>query len=154
VLVHPRCARDRAEDLDEVKAMIEAEEFEIAVDELRWLVSGCSEFISAHCLLGQLAVVPASDIPLARGHYGFAYQLGIRVLRRAGNPRPLLCRHPANHDFFLAGRGLAWCLAKLQKMDMAREVVATLLELDPSDPLELKAMLEGIAESGEGRVES
>ena len=31
VLVHPRCARDRAEDLDEVRAMVEAGEFDVAV---------------------------------------------------------------------------------------------------------------------------
>ena len=54
VLVHPTCVRERAEDLDEVRAMIEAEEFDVATDELRWLLTDCPEFIAAHALLGEL----------------------------------------------------------------------------------------------------
>ena len=89
MLVHPRCARDRAEDLEEVRAMIEAGETEIAIDEVRWLLSDCSEFIAAHVALGELAVA-AGDLPLARGHYGAGYQLGLQTLRRAKMPKPLL----------------------------------------------------------------
>ena len=54
VLVHPRCARDRADDLEEVREMVEAGELDVAIDELRWLVGGCSEFIEAHALLGRV----------------------------------------------------------------------------------------------------
>ena len=42
-LVHPRCALERAEDIEEVDQMVENGEMEIAVDELRWLLGGCSE---------------------------------------------------------------------------------------------------------------
>jgi hypothetical protein len=137
LLVHPRCARDRAEDLEEVRAIIEAGETDVARDELRWLLADCSEFVAAHVLLGELAVAEG-DLPLARGHYGAGYQLGLQTLRRAGMPKPLLYSQPANRSFYAAGRGLIECLRKLDKAPMADEIVATLLELDPSDPLKLK----------------
>lgn len=147
LLVHPRCVRDRAEDLEEVRAMIDAGELETAVDELRWLLADCSEFIAAHALLGELAVV-GHDVPLARGHFGAGYQLGLQTLRRGGMPAPLLYSQPANRPFFAAGRGMAGCLAKLDKWSMAQEVVDTLLRLDPSDPLKLRAMLDEIGSGG------
>lgn len=148
LLVHPRCARDRAEDLDEVREMIEAGELDVATDELRWLVSGCSDFIEAHLLLGELALAAGDDLPLARGHLGTAYQLGLTALRRAGLPSPLPYSHPANKAFFEAGRALAWCLAKLDKPSMAEEIVDVLVGLDPTDPLRLRAMLDELRTGG------
>lgn len=148
VLVHPRCARDRAEDLDEVRAMIEAGELDVAMDELRWLLSGCAEFIAAHVLLGELAVAMHDDLTLARGHFGAGYQLGLQAWRRAKQPKPLSHSQPANRPFFDAGRGLAWSLEKLGRRDMAEEVVATLLELDRSDPLKLRAMIDELRTGG------
>jgi hypothetical protein len=148
VLVHPRCARDRAEDLDEVRAMIEAGEFDVAVDELRWLLSGCAEFIAAHELLGELAVAMHGDLSLARGHFGAGYQLGLQALRRAGMPKPLLYAQPANGSFFDAGRGLVWTLEKLGRREMAQEIVETLLELDASDPLRLQALVDELRAGG------
>jgi len=147
IFVHPRCARDMAEDLEEVQSMIEAGETDIALDELRWLLSGCSEFIAAHVLLGDLAR-DASDVPLARGHYGAGYQLGLQTLRRAKMPKPLLYSQPANQSFFEAGRGLVWSLEKLGKPQMAEEVMSTLLELDPTDPLHVRALLDELRSGG------
>ena len=92
--------------------MIDAGETDIALDEFRWLLSGCSEFIAAHVLLGDLAR-DANDMPLARGHYGAGYQLGLQTLRRAKMPKPLLYSQPANQSFFEAGRGLVWALEKM-----------------------------------------
>lgn len=148
VLVHPRCVRDRAEDVEEVRAMIAAGELDVAVDELRWLLSGCSEFIEAHCLLGELALEKDHDAPLARGHFGFGYQLGLQALRRAEMPSPLPGAQPANRSFFESGRGLVWCLDKLGHAKMADEVVATLTKLDPADPLGIGQLLETIRSDG------
>jgi tetratricopeptide (TPR) repeat protein len=117
--------------------MIHAGETEIAREELRWLLSDCSESITAHVLLGELAVAEG-DLPLARGHFGAGYQLGLQTLRRAKMPQPLLYSQPANRPFFEAGRGLIETLQKLGKPQMAEEIVETLLELDPSDPLKLR----------------
>jgi hypothetical protein len=142
IFVHPRCVRDRAEDLEDVQPMIEAGELEIAVDELRWLLSGCPEFIAAHVLLGELAVALHNDLPLARGHFGAGYQLGLQTLRRSKMPKPLLYSQPANRPFFEAGRGLIWTLEKLGKRGMSSEILDTLLELDPSDPLRLKTLVD------------
>jgi hypothetical protein len=147
VLVHPRAARDRAEDLEEVLLMIEAGEMDVALDELRWLLSGCSEFIGAHVLLGEVARI-GGDLPLARGHYGAGYQLGLQALHRERMPKPLLYSQLANQSFFEAGQGLIWTLEKLGKPQMAEEIVATLVELAPSDPLRLRAMLDELRSGG------
>jgi len=147
VFVHPRCVRDRAEDLEEVQMMIETGETDVALDELRWLLSGCSEFIAAHVLLGDIAR-DTNDLPLARGHYGAGYQLGLQTLRRAKMPKPVLYSQLANQSFFEAGRGLVWSLEKLGKPQMAEEVVSTLVELDPSDPLHVRALLDELRSGG------
>jgi hypothetical protein len=148
LLAHPRCIQERADDLDEVRAIIAAGELDVAIDELRWLVDGCSELIEGHFLLGKLAVEVDADLPLARGHFGIGYQFGDRALRRAGNPKPAPALHPANRPFFDCGRGLAWCLHELGKGDMAIEVIARLLELDASDPLGVGPWIDEIRTSG------
>jgi hypothetical protein len=147
VFVHPRCARDRAEDLEEVQSMIEAGETDVALDELRWLLSGCGEFIAAHVLLGDLAR-DANDIPLARGHYGAGYQLGLQTLRRSKMPKPLLYSQAANRSFLEAGRGLIWALEKMNQPQMAEEIVRTVTDLDPSDPLHVRTMLDELRSGG------
>ena len=148
VLVHPRCARDRAEDLDEVRAMIEAGELDVAIEELRWLVSGCSEFIEAHRLLGELALAADNDAALARGHFGFAVQLGLKTLRRARVAGPLPYSQLANRSFFEAGRGLVWVLAKLGMRSKAEQLVGELIVLDPTDPLELRKLFDDATSGG------
>jgi hypothetical protein len=127
--------------------MIDAEEHEVAVDELRWLLSDCPEFIAAHVLLGELAAA-VGDWPLARGHYGAGYQLGLQTLRRAEMPKPLLYSQPANRSFFDAGSGLIGALEKLGKRAMADEIVATLLGFDRSDPLQLRAFVDSLRTGG------
>jgi len=149
---HPRGARETAEDMEEVRLMIDAGECEIALDELRWLLADCAENIAAHTLLGELAA-EAGDFPLARGHYGAGYQIGLQTLRRAKMPKPLLYSQPANRAFFEAGQGLIGSLEKLGKSAMANEVVTTLIELDPSDPLQLRAMVDAIRVSGAPVIE-
>ena len=138
-LVHPGCALARQEDLVEVEQMIDAGEVEIAQDELRWLLAECRDFISAHKLLGDLAVAE-NDFRLARGHYGYAYQIVIKAIDSAGQAKALPYRHEANQTFFQAGRGLANCLNKLGKQRVAHDVISRLLQLDPSDPLRLGEM--------------
>ena len=138
-LVHPPCARDRAEDLEEVERMIAAGEYDVAIDELRWLIEGCSEFIQAHRLLGELALV-AEDTPLARAHFGVAYDLAARSLAASGWPVPLPYRLEANRAFFEAGKGLVWCLGQLGKEELRSQVIVRLLACDPSDPLGLNEL--------------
>lgn len=138
-LQHPRCAIERDDDLHEVEAMIAAGEQEIAQDELRWLLEGCSDNMAAHALLGELAM-QAEDWALARGHFGYAYQIGLKAIHRAGSPAPIPFEHPANQTLFSAGKGLVYCLLQLDKRDLAGDVVEFLVHCDPRDPLNLKGM--------------
>ena len=152
-LTHSADVREGAEDLDEVREMIAAGEQDVAIDELRWLIENCTDWIEAHYLLGKLAVETQGDVPLGRAHFGFGYQLGERALRRADNPTPVPAMHPANRPWFDAGRGLAWCLAELGKRDMALEVVENLLRCDPADPLNLREWIDDIKTAGAPIVE-
>jgi hypothetical protein len=138
-LVHPRCALARQEDIEEVEAMIAAGEVEIARDELRWLLGECHDFLAAHKLLGDLALTDG-DVRLARGHYGYAYQLGIQAIDHTGEVKSLPYAQAANQVFFQAGRGLVTCLQKMNKHGMARDVISRLVQLDAGDPLGLKEL--------------
>lgn len=128
--------------------MIDAGELEIARDELLWLIRDCQDFIEAHCLLGQLALI-GNDLPLARGHFGYAYRLGLGALPAGKAPGMVPYRLSANRAFFESGKGLAWSLEQLGKRELALEVVDTLLALDPDDPLGLAEMQTRLAQGDE-----
>jgi hypothetical protein len=140
-LVMPRCARDRKEDLEEVHKMLEAGEYEVARDECLWLLQGCTDCLDAHRILGEIAL-EMNDLPLARGHFGYAYRLGMQAIERAGGVAPLPYRVSANQSFLESGKALAWCLLQLNKREMAAEVVEAILGCDPSDPLGVKGLLD------------
>ncbi|HUY90196.1 MAG TPA: hypothetical protein VMV10_15775 [Pirellulales bacterium] len=137
-LVHPRCALERMEDLEEVQHMLDAGEVDVAIDELRWLLDGCSDFVAAHRLLGELALADG-DLRLARGHFGYAYNVCISALPPRGLPGPLPYRLPVNQGFFESAKGLAWCLHELDKREMALDILDQALKCDPTDPLGLRA---------------
>jgi tetratricopeptide (TPR) repeat protein len=139
-LAPPPSVVRRAADLEEVRAMLDAREIDVAVDELRWLLEGCHALLEAHKLLGEIAAADG-DLALARGHFGYAYQLGVEALPPAGLPGVLPYERPANQAFFQAGKGLAWCLIKQGHRDLAEDVVQQLVRLDPSDPLGLKDLI-------------
>lgn len=140
-LVFPGCVEERKEDLEDVRAMIEEGEFDVAMDELRWLLADCRPLLEAHRLLGEIALIE-EDMQLAQAHLGYAYQMGIVAIPKEGLSGPLPYERPANQAFFEAGKGLAWCLKNQGGTQQAKEVVETLLRLDPNDPLGLKGLLE------------
>src|SRR5579864_3407375 len=117
----PICAVDRKEDLDEVHTMIAGGELEIARDELLYLVSDCRGFLEAHNLLGELAL-EEDDVSLARGHFGFAYEIGLDSLPK-GFRGILPAKKDYNGPFFLAGRGLARCLIARGNKTEGRDVL-------------------------------
>lgn len=139
--VHPRCARKRREDIEEVEAMVEAGETEIARDELVWLLSECPDFLDAHLQLGLIALED-DDPKLARGHFGRAYELGLRALESAGNPNPLPYSLPGNRPFFESAKGLVHCLLATGRRSMAQDVCRRVAVLDPTDPLGIGRLLE------------
>jgi len=119
--------------------MVEAGETDIAHDELVWLLSECPDFLEAHVQLGLIAL-EADDVKLARGHFGRAYELGIRALDAAAAPAPLPYDLDANKPFFQAAKGLVHSLMELGRKRAALEVCQRLAPLDPADPLNIQAI--------------
>jgi len=138
-LQHPPCARARADDIEEVREMLAAGESDVAVDELRWLLSGCKAFVEGHQLLGEVALEQA-DYELARGHFGTAFELGRAALGPEFSGR-LPADRPANRSFYLSGKGLAWAFKQQGQPHMASQIVEQMLRWDPADPLHLRDVL-------------
>jgi hypothetical protein len=133
-LVHPEDAIELAEDLDEVRSMIDAGELDVAVDELRWLVEQCHDSIEAHYLLGEIAF-EALDFKLARGHFGHAFDLGRSALPPEGVGGKLDYGLEANQPFLQAAKGLAYCLNELGRHETGAAVLRELASYDAADPL-------------------
>lgn len=131
VFVAPECALDRDLDLAEVIEMRAGGEFEIARDELLYLVADCRGFLEAYLQLAELALED-EDIALAKGHFGFAYEQGLEILPPQFRGT-LPSKEGYNPHFYAAGRGLARCLVARQEQDKAREVLEQLLRFDPAE---------------------
>ena len=140
-LVHPRCARRRRADLEEVEAMVEAGETEVAREELVWLLSECPDYLDAHVHLGLIAL-EEDDPKLARGHFGRAYELSLKALEAAGNPRPLPYALDGNRPFYEAAKGLVHCLLDTGRRTLAADVCRRIAPLDPADPLSIQRLAE------------
>jgi hypothetical protein len=141
-LVPPPCALARVDDLDEVDAMLEAGEVELAREELRYLLQECPDFLAAHQKLGEIAA-ELDDMPLARAHFGHVFDLVRKALSgeaRNGTLPYGLVDNRVGHE---SGKGLAYALRALGNDDMARDVVEQLLAWDASDPLNLRAWRDG-----------
>jgi len=134
-LVFPPSVLRRREDLEEVRAMLDAGEIDVAVDELRWLLSGCRALLEAHRLLGEIALADG-DFPLAQAHFGYAFAMGLDAIRRTPDfTGRLPYARPANQAFLESGKGLAFTLRQQGDTQSASRVVQQMLEFDPSDPL-------------------
>jgi hypothetical protein len=140
-LVHPKCAQDLQQDVEEVHAMLKAGELEIAVDELRWLLENCREFLEAHRLLGELALAD-NCIELARAHLGYAWELGLKATGKAFSGR-LPYKLPANRPLLQSGKGLLQCLLRQGETKLAQEVTRLMLAFDPTDPLQVRGLERG-----------
>lgn len=141
-LVYPRCVTQREADMEEVRLMLDAGEFDVARDELRWLLDGCQPLLEAHKLLGEIAMTE-NDMALARGHFGYAWQLGTAALPKDGMVR-LPYDRPANQPLLESGKGLAWALMQAGEKDLAAEVVGQILRFDPADPLKVREAFPGL----------
>ena len=139
-IVQPRCARKRRDDIEEVEAMVEAGETEIARDELVWLLSECPDFLEGHVHLGLIAL-EENDPKLARGHFGRAYELCLKALEAAGGQGPLPYALPGNKPFFEAAKGLVHCLLDTNRHPMAETVCKRIRPLDPADPLGIQRLI-------------
>src|SRR6202007_3014102 len=91
-------------------------------------------------LLGEVAL-GEGDLALARGHFGYAFDICRAAFPPAGLPGPLPYRLPENQAAHESAKGLAWCLGQLGKRDLADSVLREMLRWDPSDPLGAAALL-------------
>src|SRR6478672_11318838 len=79
-LEHPRCVAERELDYAEGIELWKAGDPEAARDALRYALGGCGDNLWVHVALGRIALEDAHDPALARGHLGYAVELGQRAL--------------------------------------------------------------------------
>jgi len=118
-LVHPRKVEETREDYEEGIELWKEGDPESARDALRYALSACHANLWVHVALGRIALSEFKDPSLARGHFGYAFELVERSLPRdfAG---PLPRDRPANRPFYEAIDGLIECLTALgQNRDCA-----------------------------------
>lgn len=120
-LVHPRCVLQRREDYEEGMEMFRAGDPEGARDALRYALEGCGDNLWVHVALGRIALEAYNDPTLAKGHYGYAFELVDRALPRGFRGR-LPRKLPGNRPFYEAIEGLAGCYEALGQQKLAAEV--------------------------------
>jgi hypothetical protein len=107
-LAHPQCVRAMELDYEEGIELWKAGDPESARDALRYALQGCGDNLWVHVALGRIALQDFHDPSLARGHFGYAFELAQRAVPSGFTGR--LPRHrPANRPFFDAIDGLAAC---------------------------------------------
>ncbi len=111
-LVHPRGVKETELDYEEGIELWKAGDPESARDALRYALSACHDNIWVHVALGQIALVEFRDPALARGHFGYAFELARRALPQGFKGR-LPRDRPNNRPFYEAIDGLAQCLEAL-----------------------------------------
>jgi hypothetical protein len=111
-LVHPRKVEETREDYEEGIELWKEGDPESARDALRYALSACHENLWVHVALGRIALSEFRDPTLARGHFGYAFELAERALPRDFKGR-LPSDRPANRPFYEAIDGLAECLHAL-----------------------------------------
>ena len=95
--------------------------FDEARDALRYALQGCGDNLWVHAALGRIALEAGRDPALARGHFGYAYELARKAIPgdfRGKLPRD---RH-ANRPFYDAVEGLIVCHEALGHRAEAQEL--------------------------------
>jgi hypothetical protein len=105
-------------DFEEGIALWREGDVEAARDALRFALQGCGDNLWVHVALGRIALEAFRDPSLARGHFGYAFELAQRALP-AGFSGRLPPARPANRPFYDAIDGLATCYDALGKPDEA-----------------------------------
>lgn len=120
-LVHPRCVLQRRPDYEEGISLWQSGDPEGARDALRYALEGCGNNLWVHVALGRIALEWDEDFSLARGHFGYAFELVERALPRSFQGR-LSRKIPGNKPFYEAAEGLAACYEGLGKKGEAMRI--------------------------------
>ncbi len=111
-LVHPRCVREMELDYQEGIELWEAGDPESAQDALRYALQGCGDNLWVHVALGRIALDEWNDATLARGHFGYAFELAQRASSPGFTGR-LPRQRVSNRPFHDAIEGLIRCYEAL-----------------------------------------
>ena len=111
-LVHPRKVEETRADYEEGMELWKEGDVESARDAIRYALSACHANLWAHVALGRIALTEFRDPTLARGHFGYAFELVRRALPRDFSGR-LPRDRPANRPFYEALDGLVESLQAL-----------------------------------------
>jgi hypothetical protein len=122
-LVHPPCVDQRRPDYEEGLDLWRAGDPDEARDALRYALDGCGDNLWIHVALGRLALEHSRDATLARGHFGYAYELARRAIPRDFGGR-LPRDRDANRVAYEAIDGLIACYEALGRLRDAAELKA------------------------------
>ena len=111
-LIHPRCVAEMELDYAEGMDLWQHGDPESARDALRYALQGCGDNLWVHVALGRIALEEFKDPQLARGHFGYAFELAHKAF-----PSDFKGRLPSGRDvnrpYFEAIDGLATCYEAL-----------------------------------------
>lgn len=79
-LKHPTCVGETELDYEEGMEIWKAGDPEGARDALRYALAACRDNLWIHVALGRIAMEAFRDPALARGHFGYAVELGRRAI--------------------------------------------------------------------------
>lgn len=122
-LIHPKCVEELWPDYEEGLELLKAGEPEDARDALRYALQGCGDNIWVHVALGRIALEQGNDPTLARGHFGYGYELARKAIPEGFRGR-LPRQRPANRPLFDAIDGLVACHEALKQPAEAAELRA------------------------------
>lgn len=113
-LDHPKCVHEMELDFEEGIEFRKAGDPEAARDALRYALQGCGDNMWVHVALGWIALEDFKDPTLARGHFGYAFELAERAFPPGFSGR-LPQHRAANQPFYDAIDGLIGCYEALDK---------------------------------------
>jgi tetratricopeptide (TPR) repeat protein len=132
-LVHPRCVAESELDYQEGIDLWKAGDPEEARDALRYALGACRDNLWVHVALGKIALREFKDADLARGHFGYAVELGRKALPPGFSGR-LPRERVANRPFFEAIEGLAEALRAIGKTKDADDLSSLAARLAGAPP--------------------
>ncbi len=127
-LAQPQGVLDAELDFEEGIELWKAGDAESARDALRYALSAYHDNIYIHVALGQIALDEFHDPALARGHFGYAFELAHRALPPGFSGRLPRDRR-GNRPFYEAIDGLIKCYKALGKSAEAASLEALLVRL-------------------------